>query len=126
MSGLPYERTPSPGPSTTAASANPLASLLSKVSTTAQEQAPAKSADIDIDRPLDDIVVEAANANASVIPRHVQDLMSRMGKGKLYMLDESPGILHVDSGERIRGDPVSQCFTWLYNRAADDLHEGGC
>jgi hypothetical protein len=52
-----------------------------------------------LDRPLDDY--------ASAIPAHVTDLMSRMGKGKVYLLEESPGILHVDVNEKMYKDPVS-------------------
>jgi hypothetical protein len=52
-----------------------------------------------LDRPLDDY--------APAIPAHVTDLMSRMGKGKVYLLEESPGILHVDVDNKAYGDPVS-------------------
>ena len=41
------------------------------------------------------------------IPDHVQSLMGRMGKGKVYLLEESPAIILVDGQERVRGDEVS-------------------
>lgn len=77
---LPYDATPPPSPPKPA-----------------QES---EAMDIDpLDRPLDDY--------KPAIPEHVQSLMGRMSKGKVYLLEESPAIIHVDAEERIRGDPVS-------------------
>lgn len=55
-----------------------------------------------LDRPLDEY--------KAPIPDHVQSLMSRMGQGKVYLLEETPAIIHVDAESRIRGDPVSCAF----------------
>jgi hypothetical protein len=55
-----------------------------------------------LDRPLDDY-------QPNVVPDHVQSLMGRMSKGKVYLLEESPAVVIVDDGERIRRDPVSSC-----------------
>ncbi|ORY34256.1 hypothetical protein BCR39DRAFT_517262 [Naematelia encephala] len=75
---LPYDRTPSPSreePPIVESSAEPSA----------------------LDMALDDF--------EPAVPTHVQDLLGRMGKGKVYLLEETPAILHVDGQERIRGDP---------------------
>jgi hypothetical protein len=85
MSGLPYDRTPSPRPE-----APP-------------DAGPSEPAGLDM--PLDDYVPPQ-----EPIPEHVQSLMGRMGKGKVYLLEESPAIVLVDGKERIRGDQVSWCF----------------
>jgi hypothetical protein len=36
--------------------------------------------------------------------------MGRMSKGKVYLLEESPAVVIMDDGERIRKDPVSFRF----------------
>ena len=48
----------------------------------------------------------ALDEYAAVLPDHVQSLMGRMSKGKVYLLEESPGILHLDGQGRIMRDPV--------------------
>ena len=53
-----------------------------------------------LDRALDDY--------EPAVPDHVKSLMGRMSKGKVYLLEESPAIIHTDGDERIRRDPVSQ------------------
>jgi hypothetical protein len=82
MSGLPYDRTPSP-----------------------QAEAPVADPSLTepsaLDMALDDYVPAG-----QPVPDHVQSLMGRMSKGKVYLLDESPAIVLVDGKERIRGDPV--------------------
>ncbi|WVW82483.1 hypothetical protein I302_104494 [Kwoniella bestiolae CBS 10118] len=50
-----------------------------------------------LDRPLDDY--------QPAIPDHVQSLMGRMSRGKVYLMEESPGILHLDGEEKLRRDP---------------------
>ncbi|WWC58762.1 uncharacterized protein I303_101306 [Kwoniella dejecticola CBS 10117] len=50
-----------------------------------------------LDRPLDDYT--------PAIPDHVQSLMGRMSRGKVYLLEESPAILHLDGQEKLRRDP---------------------
>ncbi|WVQ62003.1 uncharacterized protein L199_000136 [Kwoniella botswanensis] len=50
-----------------------------------------------LDRPLDDY--------QPAIPDHVQSLMGRMSKGKVYLMEESPGILHLDGQEKLKRDP---------------------
>ena len=52
-----------------------------------------------LDRPLNDY--------QPVVPDHVQSLMGRMSKGKVYLLEESPAVVILDGEERIRRDPVS-------------------
>ncbi|ODO05947.1 hypothetical protein I350_05008 [Cryptococcus amylolentus CBS 6273] len=43
---------------------------------------------------------------APPVPSHVQDLMARMSRNKVYLVEESPAILHVDAmKERVRRDP---------------------
>lgn len=56
-----------------------------------------------LDRPLDDY----RRPPKPEVPDHVKDLMGRMGQGKVYLLDETPAILHQGQQDRIRGDPVS-------------------
>ena len=58
----------------------------------------ATTSDDPLDRPLDDYRPE--------VPDHVKSLIGRMGKGKVYLLEETPAILHVDGEERIQGDTV--------------------
>lgn len=85
MSGLPYDRTPSPQPE---AEAHIAEAALTEPSA--------------LDMALDDYVPAG-----QPVPDHVQSLMGRMSKGKVYLLDESPAIVLVDGKDRIRGDPVS-------------------
>ncbi|KAL7420656.1 hypothetical protein Q5752_004607 [Cryptotrichosporon argae] len=64
---------------------------------------PATDADGDhpmLDRALDDYVTPQAD-----VPEHVQGLLGRMGRGKVYLVEESVGIVHHDGDRRIRGDP---------------------
>jgi hypothetical protein len=58
-----------------------------------------------LDRPLDDY-----QPNTNEVPEHVQSLMGRMSKGKVYLLEESPAVIIMDGEERIRRDPVSCRF----------------
>jgi hypothetical protein len=58
-----------------------------------------------LDRPLDDY-----QPNSNEVPEHVQSLMGRMSKGKVYLLEESPAVIIMDGEERIRRDPVSCRF----------------
>jgi hypothetical protein len=51
-----------------------------------------------LDQPLDDYT--------PAIPEHVTNLMSRMGRGKVYLLEESPAIIHIDGVDRAARDPV--------------------
>ncbi|WRT64316.1 uncharacterized protein IL334_001248 [Kwoniella shivajii] len=73
---LPYDATPPPSP--------PRGSVM-------EEENPA------LDRPLDDYQPS--------IPDHVQSLMGRMSRGKVYLMEESPGIIHLDGNEKLRRDP---------------------
>jgi hypothetical protein len=87
MSGLPYDATPPPEERVEPSGLDkPL------------EEYTEPSA---LDRPLDDY--NPTNA----VPDHVQSLMGRMSKGKVYLLEESPAVVIMDDGERIRRDPVS-------------------
>jgi len=61
---------------------------------------PPKISDDPLDRPLEDY------APSEEVPDHVRSLMGRMSKGKVYLLEETPAILHVDGESRVRGDPV--------------------
>ncbi|CAK9779876.1 hypothetical protein CC85DRAFT_286208 [Cutaneotrichosporon oleaginosum] len=63
--------------------------------------------DVDmLDRPLDDFVPRERGGRArSPVPEHVQALMGRMGKGKVYLAEETPGIIHHDAERRIARDP---------------------
>jgi hypothetical protein len=54
-----------------------------------------------LDRPLEEY------NPTRVVPEHVQSLMGRMSKGKVYLLEESPAVILMDDGERLRRDPVS-------------------
>lgn len=82
MAGLPYDRTPTPEP--------------------VEAPGPSTTRPSALDMALDDY-----ESKAEPIPEHVQSLMGRMSKGKVYLLEESPAILHVDGKERVRGDSVS-------------------
>lgn len=85
MAGLPYDRTPTPEP---APQPEPSSST---------QNGPAG-----LDMALDDYI-----AQPPAISDRARDLMGRMGKGKVYLLEESTAIVNVDGKERIRGDPVS-------------------
>ena len=76
--GLPYDGTPPPEDSVA--------------------PGPPRAEDL-LDRPLEDY--------RAAPPAHVAQLMGRMSRGKVYMLDETPAIIHVDDGRRVRGDAVS-------------------
>ncbi|ORX37432.1 hypothetical protein BD324DRAFT_651025 [Kockovaella imperatae] len=77
---LPYEGTPPPD----------------EHPTLGVETSEAQSTD-PLDRPLDDYRAE--------VPDHVKSLMGRMSRGKVYLLEETPAIIHVDGEERVRRDP---------------------
>jgi hypothetical protein len=86
MSGLPYDATPPPEEHVEPSGLDkPL------------EEYTEPSA---LDRPLDDY------NPTNVVPDHVQSLMGRMSKGKVYLLEESPAVVIMDGGERLRRDPV--------------------
>ena len=53
-----------------------------------------------LDRPLSDRSFETQ------IPEHVKSLMGRMSRGKVYLLEESTGIIHYNESGRSRRDPV--------------------
>ncbi|GMK56751.1 hypothetical protein CspeluHIS016_0305910 [Cutaneotrichosporon spelunceum] len=82
---------------------------------TAPPPAPAEEGmDVDtlLDRALDDAPRrpgrrgrEHERETRSPVPEHVQALMGRMGKGKVYLAEESPGIIHHDAERRIARDP---------------------
>lgn len=99
MSGLPYDRTPSPQP-----------------------EVPAPSADLTEPTGLDMALDDYVPANQPV-PEHVQSLMGRMSKGKVYLLEESPALVVVDGKERIRGDQVS---CWKLQLRARQLTTAHC
>ncbi|RXK39258.1 hypothetical protein M231_03478 [Tremella mesenterica] len=62
-----------------------------------------------LDMALDDLPRQSKE-----IPEHVKSLMGRMSKGKVYLLDESPAIVHHTGDQRIRGDPkMAQLATQL-------------
>lgn len=89
MPPLPYDATPPPSPPSTE-------------SMTIDPPAPEEEPSIDIlDRTLDEY--------RPAIPDHVQALVGRMSKGKVYLLENSPAIIHTGDQQRTRGDPVS-CF----------------
>lgn len=80
--GLPYDGTPPP-----------------------EEQPQARSEEpAGLDMALDDLPSDRSQPKD--VPEHVKSLMGRMGRGKVYLLDETPGIIHHDGDSRIRGDPV--------------------
>jgi hypothetical protein len=56
-----------------------------------------------LDRPLDDY--------RPPVPDHVKELMGRMGQGKVYLLEDSPAIIHVDAEAKVRGDPVGPSWS---------------
>ncbi|OCF41850.1 hypothetical protein I317_04360 [Kwoniella heveanensis CBS 569] len=83
---LPYDATPPPE--------DPSYTNNGQTHTGAEDENPA------LDRPLDEYELPAEE-----VPEHVRSLMGRMSKGKLYLMEESPGILHLDADERLRRDP---------------------
>ncbi|KAK4683552.1 hypothetical protein P7C73_g6693, partial [Tremellales sp. Uapishka_1] len=54
-----------------------------------------------LDRALDD-------QPPAEIPDHVKSLMGRMGKGKVYLMEETPAILHLGGEGRVRDNPRIQ------------------
>lgn len=105
MSGLPYDGTPPPDERVAEPSAldRPLGEY---------------SEPSALDRPLDDY--EAPRE----VPEHVQSLMGRMSKGKVYLLEESLGVDNTGEDERIRRDPVSYQLPVLAKRQADEVALG--
>ena len=90
MSGLPYDGTPPPeDPRSQPGVAHALDRPLDEYT-----ENPA------LDRPLDDY------RPTRHVPDHVQSLMGRMSKGKVYLLEESPAVVVMNDGERLRRDPV--------------------
>jgi hypothetical protein len=66
---------------------------------------------------LDDIIGQPPE-----VSDRARDLMSRMGKGKIYLLEESPAIVNLDGQERVRGDPVSDLLS-IRMAGADRVRE---
>lgn len=100
MSGLPYDSTPPPEDLARS-------SLLDRPLDDVVPGAASKADGMDVDpldRPLDDYT--------PAVPEHVKSLMGRMSKGKVYLLEESPAVV-VHNEERVRGDPVSDCSSFL-------------
>jgi len=86
--GLPYDGTP-PSESTPSPSREPSA----------------------LDRPLSDHPLDPP------VPEHVKSLMGRMSRGKVYLLEESTGIIPADGENRLRGDPACHvCFSCILLR----------
>lgn len=75
--GLPYDGTPPPESAT-----------------------PQTAIESSLDRPFSEHSLEPQ------LPEHVKSLMGRMSRGKVYLLEESTGIIHSNDGDRSRGDPV--------------------
>lgn len=92
-SGLPYDGTPPPDEQRV----NPLDRPLEEPTYTEPSA---------LDRALDDY--DAPGSRSREVPEHVQSLMGRMSKGKVYLLEESPAMVLLDDGERLRRDPVSR------------------
>lgn len=92
MSGLPYDGTPPPEEQRTIepdALDRPLGEYTEPSA---------------LDRPLD----EYNPTSSREVPEHVQSLMGRMSKGKVYLLEESPAVVILDGADRLRKDPVRQ------------------
>ena len=87
--GLPYDATPPPDDIPPQAGPSKLD----------------KPLDDPLDKPLDDYKPPKS------LPPHVSDLMGRMSHGKVYLLEESPGIIHVDAPKRLEKDPVGLCVS---------------
>lgn len=69
-----------------------------------------------LDRPLDDFPLGDDNNRGSrrePMSASANDLMKRMGRGKVYMADESPGIFFNDGEQRISKDPVGSTSATL-------------
>lgn len=78
-------------------------------------QAAEASNSMDVDHPMLDRALDDYNPRqrrrsprepSEPVPEHVQSLLGRMGKGKVYLMDESPGIIHHDGELRLSRDPV--------------------
>lgn len=66
-----------------------------------------------LDQPLDD--------HPAAVPPHVQSLMSRMSSAKVYLVDESPAILHLDGHARLREPAVRRLARQLDGLGDDGL-----
>lgn len=66
-----------------------------------------------LDLPLDDC--------PPAVPPHVQSLMSRMSSSKVYLVDESPAILHLDGHARLREPAVRRLVKQLDSLGDDGL-----
>lgn len=55
------------------------------------------------------------------VPPHVQSLMSRMSSSKVYLVDESPAILHLDGQARLREPAVRRLVGQLDSLGDDGL-----
>lgn len=85
----------------------------------ADDSGPTRVPDMDGDHPmldkaLDDYTVPVSATGShfgfherSVVSEHAANLLGRMGRSKVYLAEESPGIIHHDAEERLRRDPVS-------------------
>lgn len=91
---LPYDATPPPDAAPSLASHSP-------------PRAPSP-----LDRALDDFPP----------PAHVQSLVSRMSAAKVYLVDESPAVLHLDGHARLREPPLRRLAHQLDRMRDDGVH----
>lgn len=66
-----------------------------------------------LDQPLEEY--------SPAVPPHVQSLMSRMSSSKVYLVDESPAILHLDGQARLREPAVRRLVRQLDSLGDDGL-----
>ncbi|OXG27052.1 hypothetical protein C360_06744 [Cryptococcus neoformans Bt15] len=55
-------------------------------------------------------------------PPHVQSLVSRMSAAKVYLVDESPAVLHLDGHARLREPPLRRLAQQLDRIGDDGVH----
>lgn len=78
------------------------------------EAAPAPAPQDALDRPLDDF--------SPAVPAHVQSLVARMSAAKVYLVDESPAVLHLDGHARRRERPVRRLVQQLDRMGDQGVH----
>ncbi|WVQ92450.1 hypothetical protein IAS59_006259 [Cryptococcus gattii] len=85
-------------------------------------EAPPPAPHLDDDSTLPPALDQPLDEYPPAVPPHVQSLMARMSSSKVYLVDESPAVLHLDGHARLREPPLRRLVRQLDSLGDDGLH----
>lgn len=85
-------------------------------------EAPPSAPHLDDDSTLPPALDQPLDEYPPAVPPHVQSLMARMSSSKVYLVDESPAVLHLDGHARLREPPLRRLVRQLDSLGDDGLH----